>query len=146
MSKDKRTQVRRSNLKNFLLQLIYGVLSISAIQQSNPAIHIYAFFFSHYSPSCSITSDQIQFLELYSRISLLIHSKYSNLHLTFFLAFPQNVYVRSYMQIHIFKTGLRLRNNTLGSQMKTLIISPLQNSQRILIETSSLLFFTGTDQ
>ena len=41
----------------------------------------YIFFFSNYPPSCSITSDWIQFPVLYSRISLLIHSRGSSLHL-----------------------------------------------------------------
>ena len=77
--------------KIFLLQLIYLVLSISAIQQRDPVIHtyvhiymcvrMYTFFFSHDPPSCSITSDQIYFLVLYSRTSLFIHSKCNSLHL-----------------------------------------------------------------
>ena len=44
-------------LKMFLLQLIYSVLSVSAVQQSDPVTHVYTVFFSHYLPSCSITSD-----------------------------------------------------------------------------------------
>ena len=51
----------------------------SKVTQSH--IYVYAFFFSHYLPSCSIISDQIQFPVLYSRISLLIHSKGNGLHL-----------------------------------------------------------------
>ena len=47
----------------------------STVHQGDPITHIYACFFSHYLPSCSITCDQIQFPVLYSRISLLIHSK-----------------------------------------------------------------------
>ena len=43
--------------------------------------HINIFFSSHYLPTCSITSDQIQFPVLYSRISLVIHSKCNSLHL-----------------------------------------------------------------
>ena len=39
----------------FLLQLIYNVFSISAVQQGDPVIQIHIFFFSHYPPSCSIT-------------------------------------------------------------------------------------------
>ena len=42
----------------FWLQLIYSVLPISAVQESDPDIHIYTFFYSRYPPSCSITSDQ----------------------------------------------------------------------------------------
>ena len=67
-----------------LLQSTYSVLSISAIQQSDPVIHIYiymyTFFFSHYPPLCPIKSDWIQFPVLCSRISLLIHSKCNSLH------------------------------------------------------------------
>ena len=55
----------------FLLYLIYNVLSISAVQQSDPAmcvhahIHTHTFFFSHYPPSCSSKSGQVQFLVLH---------------------------------------------------------------------------------
>ena len=35
---------------------MYNVLSISAVQKSDPVIHVYTFFFSHYPPSCSITT------------------------------------------------------------------------------------------
>ena len=35
----------------------FSVLSISTTQQCDPVIHIYSYFFSHYPPSCSITSD-----------------------------------------------------------------------------------------
>ena len=66
---------------SFLLQLIYSILSITAIQQSDPGLHIDTFFFSHYPPSCSTTSDWIQFPVLYSKTSLLIHSKCNSLHL-----------------------------------------------------------------
>ena len=44
-------------------------------------IYLHTLFFSHFPPSCSITSDYIQFPVLYSRISLFIHSKYNSLHL-----------------------------------------------------------------
>ena len=50
-------------------------------QQSDPVIHLYTFFFSYYPPSCSITSDWIEFPALYGRISWLIHSKCNSLHL-----------------------------------------------------------------
>ena len=62
---------------NFLL---YSIVTQS---QSDP-VHLkekYTFFFSHYPPSCSIARDQIQLPVLYSRISLLIHSKSNSLHL-----------------------------------------------------------------
>ena len=42
--------------------------------------HTHTFFFSRV-PSYSITSDQIQFPVLYSKISLLIHSRCNSLHL-----------------------------------------------------------------
>ena len=45
-------------------------------------IHItYTFCFSHYPPSCSITSVWMEFPVLNSRTSLLIHSKCNSLHL-----------------------------------------------------------------
>ena len=68
---------------NFLLQLIDNVLSISAVQQSDSVICIYThtLFFSHYLPSCSITSDWIQCPVLYSGISLPVHSKCNSGHL-----------------------------------------------------------------
>ena len=71
----------------FLLQLIYNDLSIFAVYPSDPVIYTYiytpslTFFFSHYPPSCSFTSDQVSFPVLHSRISLPIHSKCSSLHL-----------------------------------------------------------------
>ena len=43
-------------------------------------IHIFILF-SHYPPSCSITSNETEFPVLYSRISLLIHSRCNHLHL-----------------------------------------------------------------
>ena len=61
--------------------MIYNVLSISAVQQSDPVIHIHTFFFLHYPPSCPSTTDQTCFLGLHSRISLLIHSKCNSLDL-----------------------------------------------------------------
>ena len=73
--------VHISFFKTFLLQLIYNVLSNSAVQQSDSVIHIYTFSSSHYPPSSSITSDQIWFPVLYTRISLHIHSKCNSLHL-----------------------------------------------------------------
>ena len=82
-----------------LLYLIYNVLSISAVQQRDPVKHLYIYiyvyvyiytyiyihthtlFFSYYLLSCSITSDWIEFPVLYSRTSLLIHSKCNGLQL-----------------------------------------------------------------
>ena len=54
----------------------------STVHQKWPShTNICTFFFSHYPPSCSITGDLIQFLVLYSRISLHIHFKGNRLHL-----------------------------------------------------------------
>ena len=44
-----------------LLQLIYNVMSISAVQQSGSDLHTYTFFFSYDFLSCSTTSDWIFF-------------------------------------------------------------------------------------
>ena len=79
----------------FLLWLIYNVLAISAVMQSDPVIcihvcicmciyshtHTHTFFFSDYLPSCSITSDWVQFPVLYSRIPFPIHPKCNTVHL-----------------------------------------------------------------
>ena len=61
--------------------LIYNVGPISAIQQNDPVIHIYTFFFSIYLPSWSISRDWIWFPVLYNRTSLLIHFKQNSSHL-----------------------------------------------------------------
>ena len=52
-------------------------MSISAAQPSDPVIYVYTrtLFFSYYLPSCSITRDWILFPLLYSKTSLLFHSK-----------------------------------------------------------------------
>ena len=56
-------------------------LSISTVQQSDPVIHIHIYIiFSRYPPSCSITSDWIQFSVLQSRISLLTYSRCNSWH------------------------------------------------------------------
>lgn len=51
----------------FLLELIYHVLSISALQQSDQLYIICTFFSSHYPPADSITRDWTLFPVLYSR-------------------------------------------------------------------------------
>ena len=71
------------------VQLIYNVLSIFAIEQSETVIHIYiciyiyiyiyAFFFSYYLALCSNPRDWVQFSVLYSWTPLLIHSKCNSL-------------------------------------------------------------------
>ena len=45
----------------FLIIVISKVVSISAVQQSDPVIYIHIHLFSYYFQSCSITSDFIQF-------------------------------------------------------------------------------------
>ena len=69
--------------KNFLLQLIYNVLSISAVQQSDPVLythtHTHILFLT-----LSIMFHHnywTQFPVLQHRISLVIHSKWNSLHL-----------------------------------------------------------------
>ena len=53
---------------------------MSAVQQSDPAIHTYTFFFSYDLPSCSIPRDGREFPVLYSKTGWLIHSPCNNLH------------------------------------------------------------------
>ena len=62
---------------SFLLKysLFTMLLPISAVQQSDPFIHICTFPFLCKFPSWSIPRDWILFPVLYSRTSLLIHSK-----------------------------------------------------------------------
>ena len=62
-------------------QFLLYIKAIQSYTHTYICIHTHTFFFSHYPPSCSITSDQIQFPVLYSRISLLIHSICNSLHL-----------------------------------------------------------------
>ena len=79
------TQVQKihSSFYNFFIraQLVYNVVPVSAVQKSDPVIHIYTFPFLYYLPSWSNPRDWIQFPVLYSRTSLLIHSKCKSLHL-----------------------------------------------------------------
>ena len=78
------SQALRSSLFSFLFLKIIVDLQCcanSAVQQSDPFIYIYIFFFSYHFPSCSIPRDWIEFPVLYSRISLLIHSTWNSLHL-----------------------------------------------------------------
>ena len=61
------------------LRLIYHVVPISAVQQSDPGIHIHIQSFSHIIFH-HVLSQEIRYSSLlYSRISLLIHSKYNSL-------------------------------------------------------------------
>ena len=39
----------------FSIIMIYSVLSVSTVQQCDPVLHTYIFFFSHYPPSGSVT-------------------------------------------------------------------------------------------
>ena len=71
--------LKKSILFYFLfikVSLIYSVVSISAVQQSDPGMCTYAFFSSHYLPSWSIPRGWMWFPVLYSRALLSIHSKY----------------------------------------------------------------------
>ena len=70
------------------VQLFYSVVPIllySRMIQIHICVcvcmYIYTFFFSYNILPCSIPRDWISFLVLYSRVSLLIHSKCSSLHL-----------------------------------------------------------------
>ena len=49
-------------------------MRIPAVQQSDPVIHTYAFFFLYYLPLWSIPGGWLKFPVLYNRTSLLIHS------------------------------------------------------------------------
>ena len=49
------------------VSLIYSVVPISAVQQSDPVIHLYTFFFSYHLPSRSIPRDWLSAPVLYSR-------------------------------------------------------------------------------
>ena len=68
----------------FIVSIIVGLpCSVNFYWTARWPGHTYlsTFFFSHYPPSCSILSDKIQFPVLYSRISLLTHSKCNSVHL-----------------------------------------------------------------
>ena len=62
------------------VELMYNVVPISAVQQHDPVLHRYTFSFLYYLPSWSIPRDWLWFPMLYSRITLLIHSKWNSLH------------------------------------------------------------------
>ena len=65
--------------------MIYNVVPISAVQQSDPVTHIYIYTFLFlcylHLPSWTTPRDWLEFPVLYSRTSLLIHSKHNSLHL-----------------------------------------------------------------
>ena len=68
------------------IQVIYSIASISAVQQSDPVMHIYTFFFSHCLPSCSIPRDWIESSLCCTVGPHCIHPKWisiSGFHLTF---------------------------------------------------------------
>ena len=44
---------------SMIVQSMYNIVSISAVEQSDPVVHIYTCFSSYYLPLCSITSDWI---------------------------------------------------------------------------------------
>ena len=65
-------------LKYHLFTVLRQFLPYSIVTQ----LYIYTHSFpSYYLPSCSIPRDWMEFPVLYSRILLLIHSKYNSLHL-----------------------------------------------------------------
>ena len=51
-----------------------SVVSMSAIQQSDPVLHRFTFFFSYYCPSWSVPRDWTEFPVLHSRPSWLVRS------------------------------------------------------------------------
>ena len=61
--------------KSFLLYLAYSVVSIYALQQSDPVLHRYMCLFSYDLPSLSVPGDWIEFPGLDSRTSLLIQPR-----------------------------------------------------------------------
>ena len=74
-------------LKIFIFSIIYSVISISAVQQSDPVIHIYIYIHTH-THTLFLTLSSImlhhKWLDipvLQSRISLLIHSKCNSMYL-----------------------------------------------------------------
>ena len=68
-------------LKNFNIIIVALHCSGSFCCVAVTPLYIYTFFFSYYLPSWSITSDWIEFPVLYSRTSVLIHSKWNSFHL-----------------------------------------------------------------
>ena len=65
----------------FLLKLIYNVLLISALQQSDPVIHISTFPFLYFFPRGLSQETGCTSLCYRGRTSLLIHFKCNSLHL-----------------------------------------------------------------
>ena len=63
------------------MQLIYSVVSVSAVQLSDPVIHIYIYLLFLVLSSIMFYPKRLKLLVLYNRISLLIPSKYNSLHL-----------------------------------------------------------------
>ena len=58
--------------------MIYSVGSTSAVQKSDPVVHIYTFFLPYDLPSWSIPGDWTEFPVLHSRTSLLLHSQWNS--------------------------------------------------------------------
>ena len=75
------TSRRRHILFFIKVSLIYNVVPISSVQQSDSVMHINASPFLSYLPSQSIPRDWIQLPVVYNRTLLLIRSKFNNLHL-----------------------------------------------------------------
>lgn len=60
--------------------MIYCILLICIVPQSDPDTHTHVSFFTPNPLSCSVSSDSIQFPELNSRIPLLFHSQCRSVH------------------------------------------------------------------
>ena len=70
----------------FIMIFIFSIVadlqcSVNFLLYRRGPRHIYMYTFFFLTLSCSITSDQIEFPVLYSRIPRLIHSKGNSLHL-----------------------------------------------------------------
>ena len=55
-----------------------SIVSVSAVQHSDPVIHIHTFFFPYYLPPCPTPRDWTQFPVLHSRTSWLIQSEWKS--------------------------------------------------------------------
>jgi len=97
-------KIKKNKIK---LQLIYNVLSISAVQQNDPVICIYTFFFSHYH----VLSQVIGYSSL-CRISLLIYSKCNSLH----LLIPDSQFTNPRLSVHPIPSASLLANTSLSSK------------------------------
>ena len=58
----------------------YSVVPTSSVQRSGPVTHVHTFPLSYHLPSWSVSGAWMSFSVLYSRTSLLIHSKCNRMH------------------------------------------------------------------